>query len=101
ERLERELDRFVGDPDRLEDVAVGAQLAVLGKVAARLTHEPDRRSVDGFSTERAEQAVGGRGHGLPRIRGSSGRASGELRALDAELAHAAGLHLPAPTGGLE
>ena len=62
ERLERDLDGLVRDPDRLEDVAVATELAVFRKVAARLSHEPDRCPVDGFSTERAEQTVGRRGH---------------------------------------
>ena len=33
-----------GIADRLEDVAVATELAVFGKVAARLSHEPDRAS---------------------------------------------------------
>src|SRR5207245_6065717 len=101
EGLQRERDRLVGDPERLEDVAVAPDLAVLREVAARLAHEPDRRAVDGFSTQRAEQSVGGRGHGPPGYGGAAAGRSGELGPFDAELGRASGLHLPAPTGRLQ
>ena len=43
DRLERDLGRSVGVIDEREESAlVGAQGAVLGKVATRLAHEPDR-----------------------------------------------------------
>ena len=81
EGLQRDLDGLVWDPDRLEDVAITPEVAVLGEVAAGLAHEPDRRAVDRFSTQCAEQSFGGKGHGLPRIRGSRGTPVRRARAV--------------------
>ena len=65
ERLEGELDGELGRPDGLEDVAIPAQLPVLGQVSAGLAHEPHRGAVDGFAPEGAQESVV---HGSPRIR---------------------------------
>ena len=47
-----------------------------GEVAARLTHEPDRRSVDRLATAGAEEPVGGGRSLTPRIRTAAARAGG-------------------------
>jgi hypothetical protein len=57
ERLEGELDGELGRPDDLEDVAIPAQLPVLGQVSAGLAHEPHRGAVDGFAPEGAQESV--------------------------------------------
>ena len=59
ERLERHLDREVGRTDHRHEVRLGLEGAVLGQVAAGLTHDPDRRPVMGLSAEGGEEAVAG------------------------------------------
>jgi hypothetical protein len=62
--LQGELDGDLGLADRVQDVAIAAELPVLGEVASGLAHEPDRGAVDGLAPERSEESVV---HG-PRIR---------------------------------
>ena len=57
-RLQRDLGGLLGAADRLEDVAVAAQLAVLGQVAAGLAHEPHGRAIHGLAPQRAEESIG-------------------------------------------
>ena len=57
QRLQRDLGGLLGGAARLEDVAIAAQLAVLGQVAAGLAHEPHRRAIHGLAPQRAEETI--------------------------------------------
>ena len=58
-------------PARVEDVAVAAQLAILGEVAARLAHEPHGRAIHGLAAAGAQEPVGGGGSLTPSGYGRS------------------------------
>jgi len=56
ERLQRDLRRHVGPPAHLDEAHLLADGAVLGQVAAGLTHEPHGRRVDWFTGAGIEEA---------------------------------------------
>jgi hypothetical protein len=57
EWLQGELDGDLGFADRVQDVPVSAQLAVLGQVPTGLAHEPDRGVIHGLTPERSKESV--------------------------------------------
>ena len=56
ERLQRDLGGHVGPPAQLDEAQLLTQGAILGQVAAGLTHEPDRGGVDGLAQAGVEQS---------------------------------------------
>jgi len=57
ERLERHLDRQIWRLDHFQNRVFFTHLAVLGHVAAGLTHEPDGCAVHGFAPAGAEESM--------------------------------------------
>ena len=47
----------VGVPGGVKAVASSADLPILGEVAARLTHEPDRGAVDGLPATGTQESI--------------------------------------------
>ena len=66
DRLDRHLRREIGGRAQGHEVHAAADLAVLGKVAPRLPHQPDGRPGNGFFPAGAEEQVGGRAHAVTR-----------------------------------
>ena len=56
ERLQRDLGGHVGPPAQLDEAQLLTQGAILGQVAAGLTHEPDWGGVDGLAQAGVEQS---------------------------------------------
>src|SRR5207302_3481165 len=57
ERLQARLDGELGRAAHGEEVVLLAQRPVLGQVAARLAHDPERRAVHGLAAAGREEAV--------------------------------------------
>ena len=56
DRLERDLGRGFGRIAEIEEAArLGAKLAIFGKIASRLPHQPDRRRPEGFARKRFQE----------------------------------------------